>query len=136
MTALTADRLVLQKEGRFRCLPVAAGAIIHAGSIVAVNAGGLAVVASAAPGLTAVGRANQPARNATTTDGAVSVLVERGVFAYANATGADALTRAAIGATCYLVDDQTVAATNGTNSRSPAGRVFDVDGDGVWVEFF
>ena len=40
-----------------------------------------------------------------------------------------------IGADCYIVDDQTVAKTSGTNTRSVAGKVFDVDADGVWVDF-
>jgi hypothetical protein len=40
-----------------------------------------------------------------------------------------------VGKQCYLVDDQTVAKTDGTNTRSPAGFVRDVDADGVWVEF-
>ena len=31
--------------------------------------------------------------------------------------------------------DQTVAKTNGGNTRSRAGKVFDVDADGVWVDF-
>ena len=40
-----------------------------------------------------------------------------------------------IGNNCYVVDDQTVAKTNGTNSRSVAGKVHDVDAIGVWVDF-
>ena len=34
---------------------------------------------------------------------------------------------------CYVVDDETVAKTNGTNTRSRAGVVVDVDAQGVWV---
>ncbi|EKK5133725.1 TPA: hypothetical protein NII88_006806, partial [Pseudomonas aeruginosa] len=34
----------------------------------------------------------------------------------------------------YIVDDQTVAATDGTETRSPAGRIIGVEPDGVWVE--
>ena len=48
---------------------------------------------------------------------------------------ADAITLADVGSDCYIVDDQTVAKTNGTNTRSVAGKVFDVDADGVWVDF-
>ena len=40
-----------------------------------------------------------------------------------------------IGKDCFIVDDQTVAKTNGANTRSRAGKVFDVDADGVWVDF-
>lgn len=42
-------------------------------------------------------------------------------------------TRAGIGKLCYIVDDQTVAATHATNSRSPAGIVEGIDNGGVWV---
>ncbi|MFB0515162.1 MAG: hypothetical protein ACETWG_00985, partial [Candidatus Neomarinimicrobiota bacterium] len=33
----------------------------------------------------------------------------------------------------YIVDDQTVAKTDGTGTRSPAGFIEDVDSNGVWV---
>jgi hypothetical protein len=36
---------------------------------------------------------------------------------------------------CYFVDDQTVAATDGTGTRSPAGIVEEVTSQGVWVRF-
>ena len=34
---------------------------------------------------------------------------------------------------CYIVDDQTVAKTSGTNTRSVAGKVIEVEADGVFV---
>jgi hypothetical protein len=34
-----------------------------------------------------------------------------------------------------LVDDQTLAATDGAGTRSEAGDIYDVDDDGVWIEF-
>ena len=42
--------------------------------------------------------------------------------------------QADVGADCYIVDDQTVAKTNGTNTRSVAGKIIAVDADGVWVK--
>jgi len=39
-----------------------------------------------------------------------------------------------LGKTCYIVDDETVAKTNGTNTRSAAGTVVGVESDGVWVQ--
>ncbi len=42
---------------------------------------------------------------------------------FANSAAGDLITKADIGAACYIVDDQTVARTNGTNTRSPAGVV-------------
>ena len=53
----------------------------------------------------------------------------------AQVTAADAITLADIGKDCFIVDDQTVAKTDGAGTRSRAGRVFDVDADGVWVDF-
>ncbi len=58
-----------------------------------------------------------------------------GVFCFDSAGGADAITFDDIGATCYVVDDQTVALTNGTGTRSVAGKIHDVDAAGVWVVF-
>ena len=34
----------------------------------------------------------------------------------------------------YIVDDETVAKTDGTATRSAAGKVVGLDSDGVWVE--
>lgn len=47
--------------------------------------------------------------------------------------GSQKFTAADIGSDCYIVDDQTVAKTNGTNTRSVAGKIMDVDAQGVWV---
>jgi hypothetical protein len=54
-------------------------------------------------------------------------------FLWAN-DGADPVTQASIGKPCYVVDDQTVAATHNSNARSLAGTVLAVDASGVWVE--
>lgn len=48
----------------------------------------------------------------------------------------DAIALADIGSDCYIVDDQTVAKTSGSATRSVAGKIFDVDAAGVWVNFF
>jgi hypothetical protein len=37
------------------------------------------------------------------------------------------------GASCFIVDDQTVALTDGSATRSVAGTIEDVDSRGVWV---
>ncbi|HGM8331430.1 TPA: hypothetical protein ACKQLR_006537 [Pseudomonas aeruginosa] len=58
----------------------------------------------------------------------------RGVFQLANSASADQITRADIGKECFIVDDQTVAKTSATDTRSVAGVVRDVDDGGVWVE--
>ena len=57
------------------------------------------------------------------------------MFHFANSAAADAIAIGDIGAVCFAVDDQTVAKTNGSSTRSPAGIVEDVDATGVWVRF-
>ncbi|CUH67985.1 hypothetical protein TG4357_03322 [Thalassovita gelatinovora] len=52
-----------------------------------------------------------------------------------NSAAADEITIADIGNKAYAVDDQTVAKTDGTATRSPAGIIDDVDANGVWVRF-
>lgn len=134
MSALTADRNTLTKEGRERGLPVASGKVIRAGSLVVLSAAGYAEPGVTATTVIAVGRAEGFVDNSAGGDGAQTVRVRRGIFAWDNSAAGDAISRANIGATVYVVDDHTVALTNGTNTRSAAGRVYDVDADGVWVE--
>lgn len=133
MTALTKDRNTPRREGEMMSLPVAANAKIFAGSLVVTNATGYAAPGSTATTLKAAGRAEEYVDNTGGADGAVSVRVRRGVYKYDN-SGADQVTQAHVMGICYIVDDQTVAATNGVNTRSEAGKVVEVEADGVWVE--
>lgn len=135
MAALTADRNTPRRDGISLSVPVAAAKKIHAGSLVAVDASGYATPGATATTIRGIGRAEAQADNSAGAAGALSVSVQRGVFRFANSTSADLITRASIGTDCYIVDDQTVAKTSGTSTRSIAGKVFDVDSDGVWVLF-
>ncbi|MEI7614096.1 MAG: hypothetical protein WCK63_14435 [Betaproteobacteria bacterium] len=132
--ALTADRNTHMRDGGLLPAPVAANVKIFAGALVAANATGYAAPGSAATTLTYLGRAESQVDNTGGADGAKIIMVRRGkAFKFANAA-ADLVTQAELGKTCYIVDDQTVAKTNGTNTRSAAGKVVGVDSDGVWVE--
>ena len=51
-----------------------------------------------------------------------------------NSSSADLIEGDDIGKTAYIVDDETVALTDGSSSRSAAGTIYDVDDLGVWVE--
>lgn len=133
--ALTADRNTPMRDGKVVSLPVAASKKIYAGSLVARDANGYATPGATATTVLGVGRAETQADNSSGSDGGVSVDVRKGVFRFANSTGGDEVTGADIGSDCYIVDDQTVAKTDGTGTRSAAGKVFDVDSDGVWVRF-
>ncbi len=133
--ALSTDRNTPMRDGRICSLPVAASAKIYAGALVARDANGDATPGATATGLLGIGRAEARADNSAGSAGDISVEVRTGVFRFDNSAGADQVTRADIGADCYIVDDATVAKTDGTGTRSVAGRVFDVDADGVWVRF-
>jgi len=134
MSALTADRNTPYKDGECLPVPVAADAVIYAGAIVVANAAGYAAPGSTATTLTYLGRAEHSVDNTDGANGAKSIVVRRKkAFKWAN-SGADPIDQADLGKTCYIVDDQTVAATSGTNTRSPAGTVIGIDTDGVWVE--
>lgn len=135
MTALTSNRDTPQREGAFYEFPVAASNKIFTGAIVCLNSSSLAVKGATATGLKAVGRAEALADNSAGGNGAISVKVRRGIFRFANSTSGDLIALADVGADCYIVDDQTVAKTNGGSTRSVAGKIRDVDADGVWVEF-
>jgi hypothetical protein len=135
LTALTSDRNTPRIERTKRVFPVAAGAKIHAGGIVGVNAAGNAVPFSTATGLKGAGRAERLADNTAGAAGAISVEAAVGTFRYENSASTDLITKADIGADAYGVDDQTVAKTSGTNSRSIVGKIHDVDDQGVWVTF-
>jgi hypothetical protein len=132
MTALTQDRHTPMREGDLALRPMAASTEIFAGSLVMLNASGYLVPGATATGQTCAGRAEEHKTNGSTA-GATSCEVRRGVFCFANSASGDLITIAEVGTTCYIVDDQTVAKTNGTNTRSAAGTVVDVDAGGVWV---
>ncbi|MCG9027433.1 hypothetical protein [Laribacter hongkongensis] len=133
MTATTQDRNTPMKDGELIVVPVAAGAVIPAGTLVVAGATGFAVPGSTATGLAFLGRAEEYANNTGGTDGAVSVPVRRGkAFKWAN-DSSDPVTQASLGRPCFISDNQTVAKTNGTNTRSQAGIVLGLDADGVWV---
>ncbi len=134
MTALTKDRNTPRRDGIQFSDPVAASTRIFAGSIVCLNAAGNAVPGSTATTLKARGVAQEHVDNRDGSAGALHVETRRGVFPFANSTTTDEITRADIGAEAYIVDDQTVAKTSATNTRSVAGVIRDVDSDGVWVE--
>ena len=138
MAALTAER-VTQKLGcdiepEFLSVEVAASTKIFKGALVVSNATGFALGGTTATTHVAtLGRAEETVDNSAGSAGALRVKVRPGVYKFNNSAAADAITRAEVGTVCYVVDDNTVAKTNGTSTRSVAGPVISVDSDGVWV---
>ena len=131
---LTADRNTKRRDGVLYSDPVAAATRLFAGSIVCLDASGNAVPGATATTLTARGVAQEQVDNRDGAAGDRRVESRRGVFPFANSASADEITRADIGNSAYIVDDETVAKTDGTSTRSVAGVIRDVDDSGVWVE--
>lgn len=134
MVALTADRNTVRAQGDVIEAPMKGATTIYAGALVCLTATGFAAPGSTATTLLAVGRAEERVVNAGA-DGAENIRIRRGIFRFNNSTAGDAVSWADYGKQVFVVDDQTVAKTNGTNTRSVAGTCRGVDAQGVWVEF-
>ena len=133
MAALTQDRKTDRRDNNQMSLGAAAGVKCYTGGIVVRNATGYAAPGSTALNLKALGIAEKTIDNSSGNDGDLQVPIRKGTFKFENSAGADEITNAEIGTTCYIVDDQTVAKTDGTGTRSEAGAVVQVDSSGVWV---
>ncbi len=134
MAALTSDRNTPERLGLDFVDPVAAGAKIFAGALVVLDAAGNAAPAATATGLTARGVAQEQVDNSGGGAGDLTVRTRAGIFPFAND---GSVSRADIGGTAWIVDDQTVANNDGDTgagpTRSVAGTIVDVNADGVWV---
>ena len=127
MTALSKDRKVIRRDGKELQIAAKSGVTIHQGALLMLD-GSEVIPAKTATGKTVVGFATAPAK------GGEKVNIERGVIDFDNSTSSDAITVAEIGKDCYVVDDQTVAKTDGSKTRSVAGKVSDVSDGRVWVK--
>jgi hypothetical protein len=154
MAALTGARSTPMPSGgdptpKAFSVGLAANKKVFAGGIVVLNPanGGYAEAASTALGLIVLGRAENPPfgslpavvapgvganyyDNTGGANGGITVTYRQGVFTYANSAGGDLIAATNIGADCYLVDDQTVALTDGSVTRSRAGVIVGVDAQG------
>lgn len=142
MAALGADKITNQWGDTavmaLEALPVKANTNIWGGSIVVSDAG-YAAPGRTATGLKAVGVAIKQFDNRTAATGgvagAITATLRTGTWKVGNSAAGDAIAQADYGKLCYLVDDQTVAKTDGTGTRSVAGVIKGVDADGgVWVQ--
>jgi predicted RecA/RadA family phage recombinase len=133
MVALTENRSTLQMSTGDRVGLLGAAQTIFAGALLMRNVSGHLIKGATATGSFGVGRAE--VAGTSTTAGVTVQPYREGIFRFANSAAGDLIATADIGAVCYIVDDQTVAKTNGTATRSPAGSVVDVDAMGVWVRF-
>ena len=135
MTAQTLGRGTPKRDGSDFVDPVKAATTIYQGSLVCLDAAGWAVPGSISATLIARGVAKATVVNPGA-NGALSIETERGqAYRFANSAAADLIARTEIGKDVFIVDDQTVAKTNGGATRSIAGKCVDVDANGVWVRF-
>ena len=130
---LTAGRNTPRKDGFIISMPMGSGSEIFAGALVCTNKHGFAVKGSTATDLTYQGRADEHVIN-TGANGESTIMVRRKqAFLYKN-EATDLVDQSAMGKDCYIVDDETVAHTNGGDTRSVAGIVIGIEANGVWVE--
>jgi hypothetical protein len=136
MTALTQERDTTRRDGKQAAAPAAAATKYFAGSLLCLSATGFAAKGATSTTLKALGMATQTVDNSAGANGDLAVPYRRdGWFRFANSAAGDAIALLDVGASAYIVDDQTVAKTNGTNTRSVAGVIRDVDPSGVWISF-
>lgn len=146
MSALTRERMttfagLIPGRGTF---PVRGNVLLFRGSLVCLDGDGRAM-----PGTTyangarlAVGKSSATYNNIAPgsqlggADDATDVEVEYGTFAWDSAAGADAITPAHVGRVAYVVDDHTVALTDGEGTRIPAGVITEVRRRGIGVRVY
>ncbi len=133
MVALSQDRNTPELVGDRREGTLGLNQAVFAGSILMRNATGDLIKGATA--LACIGSGRADVRLASTTAGVTAIQYKAGMHRFANSAAGDLITKADIGTACYIVDDQTVAKTNGAATRSPAGLVEGVDANGVWVRF-
>lgn len=131
MTAL-AKNIARQRLGEPLALGrglAAASITFYEGSILMTNAAGYVTVGAAATGQFARGVCTT-SKTSTATAGITEVGWEEGDFEFESGTAGDALTVASIGDTVYIIDDNTVGATDGSSARSAAGKMVALSSNG------
>jgi hypothetical protein len=133
MAALTAGRNAPEFLGDIQEYGAQAAAVAFAGGLAVLSAAGYCAPGSVATTLKAVGAFIESKSNAAGANAAVNFRVKPGTYRFNNSSAGDLITIADLLLDCYIVDDQTVAKTNGTSTRSVAGKIIQVDAQGVWV---
>jgi len=133
MPALTADRATpYYNDRQMHDYAQKAATKLFAGALAVLDAG-YAAPGRTATGLVAVGFVDKYSDNSTGANGDLKARIRSRIGRLNNSAAADQIGLTEIGSDCYIVDDQTVAKTNGSSTRSVAGKVIDVDSQGVWV---
>ncbi len=133
--ALTKDRNTMRAESDERRGPLLAAVAVFAGAIVMRNAAGYLTKGQTATGLVGVGVARER-KTGGAGNGDETLRYWPGSFWFKNSTSTDEITIAEVGDVCWVVDDEQVAKTSGSTTRSCAGWVEAVDANlGVLVRF-
>jgi hypothetical protein len=107
---------------------VVASGTIHAGAMAAIDKDVKLQMADDAAGLRVLGRSPDYTENSS---GSERGNVEHGIFLYSN-SAVSPVVRSMTGRVCYVENAGTVAA--GSVNLVPAGIIYDVDSEGVWVD--
>lgn len=133
MVALAANRDTKEAIGDNLEYGMAANAVLYVGALAVISATGFLQPGTTAVGLKAAGAVTEFTSNAGGANGAKKGKIKPGIFKFDN-LAADLVVAADVGNDCFIADDQTVAKTNGGATRSVAGKVIDLDANGVWVK--
>lgn len=119
-------------------VPLAALALVLQGTFAVVDANGFAVASADVGGAdqSCIGIWDHSAENSGADGEVVACVRRKQQFLVSNST-ADPVTQADLGAVVYVEDNQTIAKTDGTGTRSVAGYFmgFDLENPAyVWVE--
>lgn len=136
MTALADDRdtpELASPSGMEHAYQAADSTQFYKGGIVCIDStDGKLKKGATSTTLVAVGRCEE--RVLTGASNTRKVRARSGIFRFNNSAAGDLIAADDIGKDCFIVDDNTVALTNGTSTRSRAGEIYDVDPNGqVWV---
>lgn len=137
MAALTAEKSMRRYgENQFAGLQgygVKTNIKILKGALVVKDSSGYALNGATATGLITLGVARETIDNTGGASGAKNIRIDVGEYEFENSAAGDAIALADIGADAYIVDNQTVAKTDGTGTRSRAGKIINVVGGKVVV---
>lgn len=132
---LSKDRATPMRAGTTINIGVAASTKIYTGGMVAVNASGYAVPAAPSISNTIVGKSEEYVDNSSGVNAAKTINIGTGIYRFDNGIVANAVADDDIGKIAYAFDDHTVWVHNNSGTLPPAGRVYDVDSSGVWIDF-
>lgn len=114
-------------------IAVTATKVLKPGGLVCLVTAGTCEPGKTGTGLVALGVSDDVVDNSGSLSPAPVARIKTGRFSFGNSLSSDAITAAHVGHTVYMVDDATVALTDGGGTRSPAGTCCGLDDDGSQV---